>query len=62
VTTREEAEKLLSSVPDDHLVEIDGNGMIYPVGKAPAAKEGKPVIGISDQKGEYLGGRLWISR
>lgn len=47
---------------DDELVEIDSSGVIYPVGKAPAARAGKPIAGISDQKGEYRGRQQWTSR
>jgi len=62
VTSREEAERLLSTMHDDELVEIDSSGVIYPVGKAPAARAGKPIAGISDQKGEYRGRQQWTSR
>ncbi len=53
MTTRDEAERLLSSLSDDDLVEIDSNGNVYAVGKAPQLGAGKPIAGISDQKGEY---------
>lgn len=61
MTTREEAERLLSSLSDDDLVEIDSDGNVYQVGKAPAAMTGKSIAGISDQKGEYGDGDPWIS-
>jgi hypothetical protein len=54
VTSRTEAERLLSSLSDDDLVEVGSDGNIYAVGKSPAAFLGnKPIAGISDQKGEY---------
>jgi hypothetical protein len=62
VTSREEAERLLSTLHDDELVEIDGNGGIHAVGQAPAVRVGKPIAGISDQKGEYCGRHQWTSR
>jgi len=62
MTSREEAERLLSSLSDEDLVEIDSKGNIYAVGKAPTAKAGKSIAGISDQKGEYEEGRPWIFR
>ena len=62
VTSREDAERLLSTMHDDELVEIDSNGVIYAVGNAPAARAGKPIAGISDQKGEYGGRQQWTSR
>ena len=54
MTTRAEAERLLSALGDDDLVEISSNGEVYAVGRSPAAiSGGKPIPGISDQKGEY---------
>lgn len=61
MTGREEAERLLSSLSDDDLVEIDSNGNIYAVGQAPTARTGKSIPGISDQKGEYEEGSRWTS-
>lgn len=61
MTSREEAERLLSSLDDGDLVEIDSNGNIYAVGNAPAAASGKSIAGISDQKGEYGRGDTWTS-
>lgn len=59
MTTREEAERLLSTLSDDDIVEIDSNGNIYKAGTAPKAL-GKSIAGISDQKGEYGGSRWTI--
>ncbi len=53
MTSRDEAERLLSSLGDADLVEIDSSGNIHAVGKAPAVGAGKSIAGISDQKGEY---------
>jgi hypothetical protein len=61
MTSRDEAERLLSSLSDEDLVEIDSNGNIYAAGKAPAAGHGKSIAGISDQKGEYGRVARWIS-
>ena len=55
VTSREEAERLLSSLREEDLVEIGPGGEVYEPGKGPEVKGGKPVPGISDQKGEYHG-------
>lgn len=62
MTSRDEAERLLSSLSDEDLVEIDSKGNIYAVGKAPSAQTGKSIAGISDQKGEYEEGRSWTLR
>ncbi|MGI5502353.1 hypothetical protein [Lentzea sp. CA-135723] len=61
MTSREEAERLLSSLGDEDLVEIDSNGKIYAVGKSPAAAPGKSIAGISDQRGEYRKADQWTS-
>lgn len=53
MTTREEAERLLSSLNEDDLVEIGPDGQLYSPGKSPVAREQKPIAGILDQKGEY---------
>ncbi|MEV4806317.1 hypothetical protein AB0K18_40515 [Nonomuraea sp. NPDC049421] len=53
MTTREEAERLLSSLNDSDLVEIDARGNVYASGAAPQPNQGKLIPGISDQKGEY---------
>lgn len=62
MTPREEAERLLSSVPDSQLVEIDDEGKLYAPGTAPVVQQGKPIAGISDQRGEYLDAPSWPSR
>jgi len=53
MTTREEAERLLSGLSDGDLVEIDSDGNVHHAGQAPAVAAGKSIAGISDQKGEY---------
>lgn len=60
MTSREEAERLLSSLNEDDLVEIGADGTVYAVGKAPRANAGKPIAGISDQQGEYSRIGSWI--
>ncbi|MCX5204124.1 hypothetical protein OG897_22065 [Streptomyces sp. NBC_00237] len=52
MTSREEAERILSSANDDDLIEIGADGTVYVVGSAPSAA-GKRIPGISDPKGEY---------
>jgi hypothetical protein len=55
MTSRAEAEQLLSSLSDNDLVEVGEDGNIYAAGNSPAAFINKPIVGISDQKGEYSG-------
>lgn len=52
MTTRSEAERLLSLQHDDQMVEIDADGRIYDLGQAPDVRGAKPTT-IRDQKGEY---------
>jgi hypothetical protein len=53
MTTRDEAERLLSTLNDDDIVEIDEDGRPHKVGTTASVQPGKPVAGISDAKGEY---------
>ncbi len=53
MTSRAEAERLLSTLADRDLVEVDADGNIYSAGEAPPVLPGKAIAGISDQKGEY---------
>lgn len=60
MTSREEAEHILSTLNENDLVEIDSRGNIHAIGEAPQATAGKPIAGITDQKGEYTDWLLWI--
>ncbi|MER5200232.1 hypothetical protein ACWD3J_28260 [Streptomyces sp. NPDC002755] len=53
MTSRAEAEQLLSSLGDNDLVEVGEDGNIYAAGRSPAGFINKPIVGIADQKGEY---------
>ncbi|MFC0533284.1 hypothetical protein [Phytohabitans kaempferiae] len=53
MTSREEAERLLKSIGEDDIVEIDEEGRPRQTGTSMAAPREKPVAGISDSKGEY---------
>jgi len=54
---RKDEVELLLSGDDDEIVEIGPDGQIYRYGTSPKALKGKPIAGISDQKGEY--GLTW---